>query len=247
MVKVNLRNQGNRRRRGFTLIELLAATAITAIIGVVLSSSVIQLMTVQSSTKNRTDAVKQVENALHYINTDAQMASPGQIRINSGQNQFIQTTLSGSSSVGATSITVANSTGFLVPGTLTVGSGSTLETLTYTAIAGNNLTILPAAKAHSSGAPVSTAMTLKWYDNASVRHVVSYSLATISGTKYLQRSETVASANPVTLRLAGPIEPETSSFSFDGQVISITLTSTVNGLRSASETRTLVVQVRPTI
>ena len=247
MVTVNTKTRAIRRRRGFTLIDLLAATAITAIIGVVLSSSVIQLMTVQSSTKNRTDAVKQVENALHYINMDAQMASPGQLRINSGQNQFIQTTLSGSSGVNATSISVVSTAGFPATGTLTVGSGSSLETLTYTSFSGNNLIILPAGKAHTSGDAVSTAMTLKWFDNASVRHIVSYSLVTVNGTKYLQRAETLANAQPTTLRLAGPIEQATSSFSFDGQVVSITLTSTVNGLRSASETRTLVVQVRPTI
>ncbi len=61
-------------QKGFTLVELLVAVAITAVIGSVITMSISQLFSVSISDKNRMTAVKQVENALHYINRDVQMA-----------------------------------------------------------------------------------------------------------------------------------------------------------------------------
>jgi prepilin-type N-terminal cleavage/methylation domain-containing protein len=64
-----------RARKGFTLLELLLAITITAVIGSAITMSISQLFSVNAADEGRMDAVKQVENALHYINRDAQMAS----------------------------------------------------------------------------------------------------------------------------------------------------------------------------
>jgi prepilin-type N-terminal cleavage/methylation domain-containing protein len=61
--------------RGFTLIELLVAIAITAIVGSTITIAITQVFSVSIADKNRMEAVKQVENAIHYLNRDAQMAS----------------------------------------------------------------------------------------------------------------------------------------------------------------------------
>jgi prepilin-type N-terminal cleavage/methylation domain-containing protein len=63
-----------QKQGGFTLVELLVALAITAIIGTGIAMSINQLIVINSSSVNRMQAVKQVENALLYINYDAQMA-----------------------------------------------------------------------------------------------------------------------------------------------------------------------------
>ena len=62
-------------QKGFTLVELLVALAITAVIGSAITLAISQVFSVSIASKNRMVAVKQVENALHYINRDAQMAS----------------------------------------------------------------------------------------------------------------------------------------------------------------------------
>lgn len=64
-----------RNQKGFTLVETLIAVAIVAIIGSVIATTLVQVITVQAADSNRTEAYKQVENALHYINRDAQMSA----------------------------------------------------------------------------------------------------------------------------------------------------------------------------
>jgi prepilin-type N-terminal cleavage/methylation domain-containing protein len=64
-----------KSQRGFTLIELLVAIAITAVIGSAIAMAITQILSVSIADKNRMEAVKQVENALHDINRDAQTAS----------------------------------------------------------------------------------------------------------------------------------------------------------------------------
>src|SRR5512143_1965030 len=131
------------RRTGFTLIEVMTAVAITGIIGVALTTSIFQVMTVQSATKNRTDAVKQVENALHYVNQDAQMGAPRQTATNNTGNHFYLTSLTSAVSIGNTSLTVVDSTGFVAPGSVVVGTGNDAEVINYSAKNGNVLTISP--------------------------------------------------------------------------------------------------------
>jgi hypothetical protein len=57
------------------MIELLIAMTITAAIGSAIGMTLFQLLSVTTTDKNRMEAVKQVENALHYLNRDAQSAS----------------------------------------------------------------------------------------------------------------------------------------------------------------------------
>jgi prepilin-type N-terminal cleavage/methylation domain-containing protein len=63
------------RQKGYTLVEILVAMAITAIIGTVITVSLSQTMAVSWSGNKHMVAIKQVENALFYINRDVQAAS----------------------------------------------------------------------------------------------------------------------------------------------------------------------------
>lgn len=69
----------HRNQKGFTLVELIVAVAITGFIAGSLALSVSQLFSVSVADRNRMEAVKQVENALHYINRDVQMSRGGMI------------------------------------------------------------------------------------------------------------------------------------------------------------------------
>jgi prepilin-type N-terminal cleavage/methylation domain-containing protein len=73
-----------RKQAGFTLIEVLIALAITAILGTGIATSVNQIININSSSVNRMQAIKQVENAQLYINYDAQMAQTIQTASGSG-------------------------------------------------------------------------------------------------------------------------------------------------------------------
>jgi prepilin-type N-terminal cleavage/methylation domain-containing protein len=67
--------KGNQRKNGFTLVETLIAVAIIGIISTIIVSAVIQIIRISVDNKHHLEAVKQVENALYYLNRDAQMAT----------------------------------------------------------------------------------------------------------------------------------------------------------------------------
>lgn len=62
-------------QKGFTLVELLVSVAISAVLCSTIAMAICQFVSVSIASENRIIAVKQVENALHYINRDSQMAS----------------------------------------------------------------------------------------------------------------------------------------------------------------------------
>jgi prepilin-type N-terminal cleavage/methylation domain-containing protein len=61
-------------RRGFTLVEMIIAVAIVALIGSAISTVIIQTISISAANSHRMAAIKQVENALHWIDRDAQQA-----------------------------------------------------------------------------------------------------------------------------------------------------------------------------
>jgi prepilin-type N-terminal cleavage/methylation domain-containing protein len=64
----------NKRQRGFTLIELIIAVAITGAITSGITMSIFQTFNYNARSNARMVAIKQVEEAIHYISRDVQMA-----------------------------------------------------------------------------------------------------------------------------------------------------------------------------
>ena len=63
-----------KNQRGFTLIEVLVAMAISGLLGTGVVMASAQIFNVNGVGNARITAVKQVENAIHYLNRDVQMA-----------------------------------------------------------------------------------------------------------------------------------------------------------------------------
>ena len=76
---LNLLLAGRTKLRGFTLIEMLVAVAIAGVIIAAIAATTTQTLSVSASTANHEDVIKQLENALHYLDRDVQMAWPGHI------------------------------------------------------------------------------------------------------------------------------------------------------------------------
>ncbi len=66
------------------LVEMLVALAITGVIAGTISMSIFQVLSVNAQSVARIIAVKQVENAIHRISRDAQMAQIVQAGVGSG-------------------------------------------------------------------------------------------------------------------------------------------------------------------
>ncbi len=64
------KNQG-----GFTLVEILITLAIMAVISTVIAAALSNVISVTWSSSKRMEVIKQVENAVYYINRDGQVAS----------------------------------------------------------------------------------------------------------------------------------------------------------------------------
>lgn len=163
-----------KSQKGATLVELLATIVIASVISILVSTLVIQIINVNAANSSRMSAVKQVENALHYLNRDIQMASPMQ-------------------------------------------------------------TQLP-----TSG---TFPLTLKWTDylDNNNEHIVTYA---ISDGK-LQRTETVAGTEQSFIIVANCVDAAITGYTFDGEVVTISLTVTVDGFKPATETRIFESKLRP--
>lgn len=63
-----------KRQAGFTLIDLMLGLVISGILGGGIATLVYQIGSVNNTSNARLSSVSQVENAIHYINRDMQMA-----------------------------------------------------------------------------------------------------------------------------------------------------------------------------
>jgi prepilin-type N-terminal cleavage/methylation domain-containing protein len=237
-------------QKGFTLIEVMLAMVITAIIVPALVMSISQMFTSSAASASRMQVVKQVENALHYINRDAEMTWPSEVSTATNAS-FTTTSLSSATAVNATSLPVASTSGFPSSGTVAIGTGTSIEILKYQSVSSGSITLtagVKTARTHSAGDPVCNALAFKWTDSNNTVHTVSYGKVTFNGSNFLQRSEIIGSTSPTSLKVAGYINAAAgaSNFSFDGQQVTVQITSAVDGARPASETRTLKVQPRTT-
>ena len=73
-MKLQLSGRVCKARKGFTLVELLIVIAIAALVGAGIVALVFQVFGANAGSTNRMTAVKEVENAVHWITRDAQMA-----------------------------------------------------------------------------------------------------------------------------------------------------------------------------
>jgi type II secretory pathway pseudopilin PulG len=64
----------NRNQKGFSLVELLVAVAITRFITGVVGTSIVQVIDINARSTTHMIAVRQVENAVHWLSRDGQMA-----------------------------------------------------------------------------------------------------------------------------------------------------------------------------
>jgi prepilin-type N-terminal cleavage/methylation domain-containing protein len=71
-IKIFIKNL--RRQSGLTLLEVLIGVAISGLLGTGIVTALIQLENVNSIDSARMTSVKQVENAMHYLDRDVQMA-----------------------------------------------------------------------------------------------------------------------------------------------------------------------------
>ena len=76
-------------QRGFTLIELLIVIAITGLITVGLTTTIMQVLTMNYRTVNRMTAVRQVQQAGFWVSPDVQMAQPEKIVDNPPGGEFL--------------------------------------------------------------------------------------------------------------------------------------------------------------
>lgn len=74
----------SKSQRGFTLVEMIIVVAIIGLIGGGLATAVFQMWSLNALSTGRATAVRQVENAIHWISRDAQMAQTVQTGGDSG-------------------------------------------------------------------------------------------------------------------------------------------------------------------
>ncbi len=79
-----MRPDATGSQRGFTLVELVVVVAITSIIASAVATTVFQLLTVSARSSAHMTAVKQVENAVHWLRRDVSMAQTAQVEVNGG-------------------------------------------------------------------------------------------------------------------------------------------------------------------
>jgi len=64
----------NKNQRGFTLVELLVVIAVSGLIAAAVATSIYQVFNINSRTSSHMIALTEVENAVHWLTRDAQMA-----------------------------------------------------------------------------------------------------------------------------------------------------------------------------
>jgi prepilin-type N-terminal cleavage/methylation domain-containing protein len=132
---------------GFTLIELMIAVLVFTIISGTVIKGVMDMTALHATIMNRTDMHAGVRNVTELLTQEVGQAGkiglPGTV------------TLGGATAVGATSATVSSSAGMFVGEQLLVDTGDSAETVTVTAINGNQLTTSAMGLGHALGAPVS--------------------------------------------------------------------------------------------
>lgn len=226
--------RGISREGGYTLTELLIGVALMGLILAAVTQLFQVSMNVSARGNTTEEALAQARTPLTQIVHDleqsgAALASPTGFYTQAtatsltlaGDVDAIETTLTAAASAGATSLTVASTSGLAIGKTLLVADGAIRENRTITGISGSTVTVNSAL---SSSYPV----------GASVRAVESVTY-TLSSTT-LNRSQDGGAANAMADNL--------STFAFvyqDGSTPPVVLSPTTQAVRD--QIRQITVQV----
>jgi prepilin-type N-terminal cleavage/methylation domain-containing protein len=132
---------------GFTLIELMVAMLVLMVVSGTVIKGVLDMSNTHNTIMNRTDMHAGVRNATQLLSQEVGQAGrislPGAV------------TLTAATAVGATTATVSSTAEMFVGERLLIDAGTNSETVTVTAIAGNQLTVAAMGFAHAAGVPIS--------------------------------------------------------------------------------------------
>src|SRR5438067_11846180 len=136
-----------RSQEGFSLAELLIAMAIMLLISGAATTALLKMSTTQATIWNRTQMHSGIRGATEVLQQEVGQA--GRISLPA------PVTLTANVAAAATTLPVSSVTGMFAGEKLTVGTGSSSETLAISAVGSTSATTATAAKsAHSSGDPV---------------------------------------------------------------------------------------------
>ncbi|MEO6223962.1 MAG: prepilin-type N-terminal cleavage/methylation domain-containing protein [Vicinamibacterales bacterium] len=130
---------------GFSLPELLVSLLVLSVIVGTVSQLTMQMSNSQRTMWNRTQMHSSVRGAIALLQQEVGQA--GLIALPA------PVTLTGSAVFGTQAVGVTSIAGMFVGETLVVGTGSSLETITVTALSGNQVTAF-FSRSHSAGEPV---------------------------------------------------------------------------------------------
>ena len=136
-----------KQEAGFTLVELMLSTSILLVVSGIVVGATIDLTRLSTTMTNRSDMHSGVRNATALLQQEVGQA--GRISLPAPSS------LSAAVGIGVATVDVTSTAGMFVGERLVVGTGAAAETVTLTAVAGNQITanfMLP----HVAGAPLAT-------------------------------------------------------------------------------------------
>jgi hypothetical protein len=117
---------------GFSLVEVMVTTLILTTVSVVTINGVLNMTQLNETVTNRTAMFAGVRNATALL--EQEVGQAGRVALPAA------VTLTGAVAAGANTVNVTSTTGMFVGERLVIGAGTSSETVTVTALAGNTIT-----------------------------------------------------------------------------------------------------------
>ena len=121
-----------KREAGFTLVELMLSTSILLVVSGIVVGATLDLTRLSTTMTNRSDMHSGVRNATALLQQEVGQA--GRISLPAPSS------LSAAVGIGVATVDVTSTAGMFVGERLVVGTGAAAETVTLTAVAGNQIT-----------------------------------------------------------------------------------------------------------